>query len=87
MKTFARSGDPSADLAVAVEHLVDEGRVPIRREQSCPLDEGRRGEVDKRIARLEVPLLLLHIEALDAQAAVLGERAVGIGREVEYGGR
>jgi hypothetical protein len=57
--------------------------MPIRREPPCPFDESRLSEVGKRIPRLEVPRLLLHIQALDAQAAVLDERAVRIRREVE----
>ncbi len=65
---------PVPELAVAIEHVVDEGAMPILREEPGPLDERRMTEADKRLPRLEVPRLLLHIEALDAQATVLDER-------------
>ena len=57
--------------------------MPIRREPSGPFDERRFGEMDKRIARLEVPLLLLYIQAFDAERIALGECSVLIGREVD----
>src|SRR5262249_52983095 len=40
---------PVAELAGPIEYLVDEGTMPIRRGQPCPLDEGRLGEAGKRI--------------------------------------
>src|SRR5262249_41932602 len=40
---------PVAELAVPIEYLVDEGTMPIRRDQPCPFDEGRLGEAGKRI--------------------------------------
>jgi hypothetical protein len=72
---------PIPELAVAIEHVVDEGAMPILREQPGPFDERRMTEADKRLPRLEVPRFLLHVEALDAQAAVVDKRAVRVWRE------
>src|SRR5262245_6058431 len=74
---------PIPEPAVPVEDPVDESIMPIRREQPSPFDESRTGEMDKRVPRLEVPFLLLDIEALDAEPAPLGESAVLIGCDVE----
>src|SRR5689334_2366551 len=71
--------------SVTVQNLADE-RLPLAlRQAASPCNERGSAERGERLVSLEVPGLVFHMDAIDLEAALLGQCAVFFRREMHEG--